>query len=237
MHGGRSGPCGPGRRPIRYGMVACFHHMVSHRQSIIWRSPSLSRSNTWPLSSSWNTSAHLALVFGLWRYPPGDAVLTPAISPCPLPWSNVKPVQHTWQSWVSNRSCPSPRLAADQGCWAQSTQGCVVEETWRSQTWSQCPSHKPLGHRATHFASFSNKISLIPVYTHLPEFKYSFIWLEFEIFKNTHFFYAWSGSDDFVERLPGGLCVTVVNKLINKWRTMEIIDQASTLGRGFSPSK
>ena len=28
--------------------------------------------------------------------------------------------------WVLNRSCPSLRLAANQGCWAQSTQGYVV---------------------------------------------------------------------------------------------------------------
>ena len=59
----------------------CFHHMVSHGQGATWRSPSLSRSNTWPLSSSWNPSAHLVLVFELWRYSPSDAVLTPAISP------------------------------------------------------------------------------------------------------------------------------------------------------------
>ena len=35
----------------------------------------------WPLSSSWNPSAHLALLFLLRRYPPSDAVLTPAILP------------------------------------------------------------------------------------------------------------------------------------------------------------
>ena len=46
-------------------IFACFHHMVSHGRGTIWRSPSLSRSNTWPLSSSWNPSAHLALVFEL----------------------------------------------------------------------------------------------------------------------------------------------------------------------------
>ena len=73
-------PCWPGRRPIQYGMVASFHYIVSHGQGANWRSPSLSRSNTWPLSSSWIPSAHLALVFELWRYPPSD-VLTPAISP------------------------------------------------------------------------------------------------------------------------------------------------------------
>ena len=65
----------------RSGMVACFHHMVNHRWSATWWSPSLSRSNTWPLSSLWNPSAHLALFFKLWRYPPSDAMLTPAISP------------------------------------------------------------------------------------------------------------------------------------------------------------
>ena len=68
-------------RPIRYCMVACCHGMVSHGKSTTWRSPSLSRSNTWPLSSSWNTYAHLNLVFELWRYSHSDAVMTPAISP------------------------------------------------------------------------------------------------------------------------------------------------------------
>ena len=60
VYGGRRGPCWPGRRPIRYSMVACFYHMVSPGQSTTWRSPSLSRLNTSPLSSSWNPSAHLA---------------------------------------------------------------------------------------------------------------------------------------------------------------------------------
>ena len=66
---------------FRYDIVACFHHMVSHWQGTTWQSPSLSRSNRWPLSSSWNPSAHLALVLELRRYPPSGAVLTPAISP------------------------------------------------------------------------------------------------------------------------------------------------------------
>ena len=35
--------------------------MESHRQGTTWWSPSLSRSNAWPLSSSWNPSAHQAL--------------------------------------------------------------------------------------------------------------------------------------------------------------------------------
>ena len=70
----------PRQRPIRYGMVACFHHMMRHGQSTTWRNTSLSRSNTRPLSSSWNSSAHLVLVFELRRYPPSDAVLTPIIS-------------------------------------------------------------------------------------------------------------------------------------------------------------
>ena len=61
-------------------MLACFHHMVSYGQSTTWRSPSLSRSNTWLLSSSWTPTAHLALFSRLWRYPSSDAVLTPAIS-------------------------------------------------------------------------------------------------------------------------------------------------------------
>ena len=62
-------------------MVASFHYIVSHGQGATCRSPSLSRSNTWPLSSSWNPSALLPLVFELSRYPPSDVVLTPAISP------------------------------------------------------------------------------------------------------------------------------------------------------------
>ena len=49
--GGRRDPCWPGERPIRYGMVACFYKMVSHGQGATWRSLSLSRSTTWPLSS------------------------------------------------------------------------------------------------------------------------------------------------------------------------------------------
>ena len=55
--------------------------MVSHGQSTTWRSPSLSRLNTWPWSSLWNPSTRLALFFELRRYPPSDALLTPAISP------------------------------------------------------------------------------------------------------------------------------------------------------------
>ena len=57
-----------------------FHHRMSHGQSTTWRSPSFSRSNMWLFSSSWNPSAHLAFFFELWRYPPSDVVLTPAIS-------------------------------------------------------------------------------------------------------------------------------------------------------------
>ena len=60
---------------------AGFHHMVSHGQGTALRSPSLCRSNTWPLSSSWNPSTHLALVLELRRYPFSHAELTPAISP------------------------------------------------------------------------------------------------------------------------------------------------------------
>ena len=55
-----------------------FHHMVSRGQGTVWWSPSLSRSNTWPLKSSWNHSIHLTLVFKLWRHPLSDAVLRPA---------------------------------------------------------------------------------------------------------------------------------------------------------------
>ena len=81
MYSGRHSPCWPGRWPIQYDMVAGFHHMVSHRQGTTWRSPSLSRSYMWPLRSLWNLSAHLALVFELWRHRHSDAMLTPAISP------------------------------------------------------------------------------------------------------------------------------------------------------------
>ena len=63
------------------GVLLCFHYMVSHGQNTAWGTPSLSRSNTWPLSSLWKPSTHLALFFELWRYPPSDAMLTPAISP------------------------------------------------------------------------------------------------------------------------------------------------------------
>ena len=63
------------------GLVVGFHFMVTQERGTTWRSPSLSRSSTWPLSSSWNPSAHLALVLELLGHPPSDAVLTPAISP------------------------------------------------------------------------------------------------------------------------------------------------------------
>ena len=33
--------------------IACCHHTVRHGQGTTWRSPPLSRSNTWSLSSSW----------------------------------------------------------------------------------------------------------------------------------------------------------------------------------------
>ena len=81
VYGGRYGPCWPRWRPILYGVVTCFHQTVSHGKGTAWWSPSLSRLSTWPLSSSLNPSAHPALVFKLWGYPPSDAVLTPAISP------------------------------------------------------------------------------------------------------------------------------------------------------------
>ena len=55
--------------------------LVSQGQSTIWQSPSLSRSNTWLLSSSLNPSTHLVLVFEVWRYLLSDAVLTPAVLP------------------------------------------------------------------------------------------------------------------------------------------------------------
>ena len=43
--------------------------------------PTLSMLNMWPLNSSWNFSAHLALSFLLWRYLPSHTMLTPAILP------------------------------------------------------------------------------------------------------------------------------------------------------------
>ena len=64
-----------------FGWFAGFHHMVSQGQGTVWQSLSLSRSNTQPLSSSWNPSTPLALVFELWRHHlPSDAVLSPAVS-------------------------------------------------------------------------------------------------------------------------------------------------------------
>ena len=83
LYGGRRGRCWPRQWLIRYGMVACFHHMASHGQSTAWWSPSLSRTKAWPLSLLWNSSAHLALFFLLWKYLPSDVVLTPAILPIP----------------------------------------------------------------------------------------------------------------------------------------------------------
>ena len=65
----------------QYGMVAGFHLVVTQEQGTTQWSPSLSRSNTWPSSLSWYPSAHLDLVFELWRHLSSDAVLTPAISP------------------------------------------------------------------------------------------------------------------------------------------------------------
>ena len=56
--------------------LLCCHRIVSLWQSTTWRSPCLSRSNTWLFSSSWNPSAHLAIVFVLWRYPPSGADIT-----------------------------------------------------------------------------------------------------------------------------------------------------------------
>ena len=72
---------GPGGDQSVMVWLLVFHHMMSHGQGITWRSPSLSKSNTWSLSSWWNPSNRLALVFELWRYPPSDAVLTSAMSP------------------------------------------------------------------------------------------------------------------------------------------------------------
>ena len=60
-----------------------FFSVLHHGNSRARWSPSFSRSNTWPLSSSWNPSAHLAIVFELLGHPPSDAVLTPATSSIP----------------------------------------------------------------------------------------------------------------------------------------------------------
>ena len=70
-----------GSNTMKWKLFLWCHCMVNHRQGTAWPSPSLSRLNKWPLSSLWNPSIHLALVFELWRYLPSDAVLTPAISP------------------------------------------------------------------------------------------------------------------------------------------------------------
>ena len=59
-------------------LVSC-HFMETHGQGTTWRSPFLSRSNTWPLGSSWNLSAHLTVLCEPWRHPPSDVLLTPAI--------------------------------------------------------------------------------------------------------------------------------------------------------------
>ena len=48
--------------PVWYGCLLSSY-IVSHGQGTTWWSPPLSRSNTWPLNSSWNPSAHMALVF------------------------------------------------------------------------------------------------------------------------------------------------------------------------------
>ena len=53
---------GGGRASIAWVLVSL---MTIQGQGTTWQSPSLSRSSTWNLSFSWNTSTHLALVFEL----------------------------------------------------------------------------------------------------------------------------------------------------------------------------
>ena len=65
VYGGRRVLADPGGDRSRYCMGACFHYMVSHGRMATWRSTSLSRSNAWPSSSTWNPSAFLTLFFFL----------------------------------------------------------------------------------------------------------------------------------------------------------------------------
>ena len=70
-----------GHHRWRHNQFPPFFSVLHHGNSRARWSPSFSRSNTWPLSSSWNSSAYLALVLEPWRHPPSEAVLTRAISP------------------------------------------------------------------------------------------------------------------------------------------------------------
>ena len=47
---------------IECHLVAACHFMVTQGQGTTWRSPFLSRSNKWPLSSSWNPSHNLRTI-------------------------------------------------------------------------------------------------------------------------------------------------------------------------------
>ena len=78
--------------------------MVTQGRGTTWQSLSLSILNTF--SSSQNPFTHLAQIFELWRHPPSDAMLTPAVSP--MTGRLVKgrsilflPVQVQW-------TCPQP---------------------------------------------------------------------------------------------------------------------------------
>ena len=76
VYGGRRGPCWPRWRPIRYGMVAGFHLMVTQRQSLTWRIPSL---------SSWTRSGWVRR----WTLP--------FIWPSSSNYEDIHPVMPSWQ--------------------------------------------------------------------------------------------------------------------------------------------
>ena len=123
------------------GMFGCFHRMVSHGQSTTWQSPSLSRLNTWQLSSSLNPSAHLALFFLLWRYPPSDAMLTLAISP--KSWRLVEGGSILFLPVQVLRTCPLPPKHSNQTTNKQTNHQCThhafhCTSGWRCQEFYWC---------------------------------------------------------------------------------------------------
>ena len=80
VYGTRHGPLWLEQRPIWYDLVVGCYFTVTQGKGTTWQSQSLSRLNTWLLSSSWNPSTHLAIVSELWGHLPTDAMLTPAIT-------------------------------------------------------------------------------------------------------------------------------------------------------------
>ena len=113
---GRHGPYWLGRRPIPYDMFVGFHPTVINGQGTTWRSPSLSRSTTFTLSSLWNNSAHLALVFELWRHLCSDAVLAQAI--WPITGRLVEGGSVFFLPVQLQRICPLPMLYKYQNSWS-----------------------------------------------------------------------------------------------------------------------